>query len=146
MYDTILVPTDGSPEGEPAIRYAMEVATEHGAAVLAVHVVNVASYTGLPMESSWNGVADALREEGEAAVERVLELAPERVAVETAVLEGAPGQVIVDQADRSNVDLVIMGTHGRGGLDRLLLGSVAEQVVRRSPVPVLTVPIGSVSD
>ena len=141
MYDTILVPTDGAATGEAAVQYALELAETHGAGVLAINVVNVASYSGLPMETAWNGVADALREEGAVAVDRVRELAPETVPVETAVLEGSPGQVIVDQAGRSGVDLVVMGTHGRGGIDRLLLGSVAEQVVRRSPVPVLTVPI-----
>lgn len=139
MYDRILVPTDGSAEGEHALEYAIELARAHDAKIRAVYVVNAASYGGLPMETAWDGINDALREEGETAVERVRELAPADVTVETVVLEGSPSKVIVDEAAPENCDLVVMGTHGRGGIDRLLLGSVAERVVRRAPVPVLTV-------
>lgn len=139
MYDRILVPTDGSAEGEHALEYAIELARTHDATIRAVYVINAASYGGLAMETAWDGITDALREEGEVAVERVKELAPSDVDVETNVLEGSPSRVIVDEAAPENCDLVVMGTHGRGGIDRLLLGSVAERVVRRSPVPVLTV-------
>lgn len=143
MYDRILVPTDGSAEGEHALEYAIELARTHDATIRAVYVINAASYGGLAMETAWDGITDALREEGEAAVERVKELAPPDVDVETKVLEGSPSRVIVDEAAPENCDLVVMGTHGRGGIDRLLLGSVAERVVRRSPVPVLTVHLDS---
>ncbi|GAB7020374.1 universal stress protein [Halostagnicola bangensis] len=139
MYDRILVPTDGSAEGEHALEYAIELARTHDAAIRAVYVVNAASYGGLPMETAWDGISDALREEGETAVRRVRELAPEDVPVETIVLEGSPSRVIVDEAAPEQCDLVVMGTHGRGGIDRLLLGSVTERVVRQCPVPVLTV-------
>ncbi|MCU4750619.1 universal stress protein [Halobacteria archaeon AArc-curdl1] len=141
MYDCILVPTDGSSEGERAVEYAFDLARAHGATVRAIYVVNAANYGGLPMETAWDGISDALREEGQAAVDRVVELAPEDVTVETQVLEGSPSRVIVSQAQPEKCDLVVMGTHGRGGIDRLLLGSVAERVVRRSPVPVLTVQV-----
>lgn len=141
MYDRILVPTDGSIEGERAVEYAIDLAREHGATIRAIYVVNAASYGGLPMETAWDGISDALREEGQAALERVEEMA-DGVEVETAVLEGSPSRAIVDQASSEGCDLVVMGTHGRGGIDRLLLGSVAERVVRSSPVPVLTVRVG----
>ncbi|MCU4739999.1 universal stress protein [Halobacteria archaeon AArc-m2/3/4] len=143
MYDCILVPTDGSTEGERAVEYAIDLALTHDATLRAIYVVNAASYGGLPMETAWDGISDALREEGQAAVDRVEELADERgVHVETAVLEGSPSRVIVGEAQPEKCDLVVMGTHGRGGIDRLLLGSVAERVVRSSPVPVLTVRVG----
>lgn len=143
MYDCILVPTDGSTEGERAVEYAIDLARTHDATLRAIYVVNAASYGGLPMETAWDGISDALRDEGQAAVERVEELADERgVHVETAVLEGSPSRVIVDEAQPEKCDLVVMGTHGRGGIDRLLLGSVAERVVRSSPIPVLTVRVG----
>ncbi|TKX83377.1 universal stress protein, partial [Halorubrum sp. SS5] len=71
------------------------------------------------------------------------ELAADRdVDVETAVVEGSPSREIITHAEEAGCDLVVMGTHGRGGIDRLLLGSVAEKVVRGSSVPVLTVRIG----
>lgn len=145
MYDRLLVPTDGSTDGERALEYALELAAVHQATVRTVYVVNVASYGGLPMETAWDGIGDALREEGENAVDRVVELresvAPS-VDVETHILEGSPSRVIVDEAASTGCDLVVMGTHGRGGIDRLLLGSVTERVVRSSPVPVLTVRVG----
>lgn len=143
MYDRILVPTDGSTEGERAVEYAFELASLHDAEIYAVYVVNAASYGGLPMETAWDGIGEALREEGQEAVDRVSELAPDDISVETAVLEGTPSRVIVDEASPDNCDLVVMGTHGRGGIDRLLLGSVTERVVRSAPVPVLTVHVDS---
>ncbi|MFP8956355.1 universal stress protein [Natrialbaceae archaeon A-CW3] len=141
MYDCILVPTDGSVEGERAVEYAIDLAVLHDATIRAIYVVNAANYGGLPMETAWDGISDALREEGQAAVDRVVELAPDDVTVETKVLEGSPSRVIVSQAQPENCDLVVMGTHGRGGIDRLLLGSVTERVVRRAGVPVLTVRV-----
>ncbi|PCR91505.1 universal stress protein [Natrinema ejinorense] len=141
MYDRILVPTDGSREVERALEYAFDLAERHDATVRALYVVNAAGYGGLPMETALEGVSDALREEGRSAIRRVEELAPDDVTVETQVLEGTPSQVIVREADPSACDLVVMGTHGRGGIDRLLLGSVTERVVRRASVPVLTVQV-----
>ncbi|QCS41733.1 universal stress protein [Natrinema versiforme] len=141
MYDRILVPTDGSREVERALEYAFDLAHEHDATIRALYVVNAAGYGGLPMETALEGVSDALREEGRAAVSRVEDLAPADVTVETAVREGSPSQVIVNEADPLECDLVVMGTHGRGGIDRLLLGSVTERVVRRASVPVLTVQV-----
>ena len=145
MYDRILVPTDGSVEGEYAVEHAIELARTHDATIRSIYVVNAASYGGLPMETAWDGIGDALRDEGSTAVERVQALVDERapeLRVETAVLEGSPSRVIGADAGSADCDLVVMGTHGRGGIDRLLLGSVAERVVRASPVPVLTVRVG----
>ncbi|WP_226480950.1 universal stress protein [Natrinema amylolyticum] len=141
MYDCILVPTDGSREVERALEYAFELARTHDATIRSLYVVNAAGYGGLPMETALDGVSDALRDEGRAAVDRVEELAPADVTVETKVLDGAPSQVIVEEADPAECDLIVMGTHGRGGIDRLLLGSVTERVVRRASVPVLTVQV-----
>jgi nucleotide-binding universal stress UspA family protein len=143
MYDRILVPTDGSSETERAVEHAGELAAAHGAEVHGVYVVNSATFAGLPMETSWEGVDDVLRKEGETALERVEAIGAEHgVAVTTHVLEGSPSRRIVEYAESQNCDLVVMGTHGRGGIDRLLLGSVAEGVVRASSVPVLTVQVG----
>ena len=142
LYDRILVPTDGSAEGERAVAHALDLAAVHGAAVHAIHVVDSARYAGMPMEASWEGVGELLRGDADEAVDAVEGLAAGTdVDVETAVVEGSPSREIVRYAEGNDFDLVVMGTHGRGGIDRLLLGSVAEKVVRGSAVPVLTVRI-----
>jgi nucleotide-binding universal stress UspA family protein len=137
------VPTDGSSETERAVEHAAELAAAHGAELHGVYVVNSATFAGLPMETSWEGVGDVLREEGETALDRVEAIAADHgVAVTSHVLEGSPSRRIVEYGETEDCDLVVMGTHGRGGIDRLLLGSVAEGVVRASSVPVLTVQVG----
>ncbi|WP_122090310.1 universal stress protein [Halalkalicoccus subterraneus] len=142
MYERILVPTDGSAGVERAIEQAVALASVHGASIHAVFVVNTANFASLPMETSWEGVSDMLREDGKEALERVREIAErEDVPIETGLIEGTPSKEIVRYATEQGCDLIVMGTHGRGGIDRLLLGSVAERVVRGSPVPVLTVRV-----
>jgi nucleotide-binding universal stress UspA family protein len=143
MYDRILVPTDGSDEVDRALAHAAELAATHDAELVAVYVVNTASYGGLPMETSIEGITQVLETEGESALSRVREIAADRdVPVDGHLVQGTPSREIVATAEGEGCDLVVMGTHGRGGLNRLLLGSVAERVVRRSPVPVLTVRVG----
>ncbi|MFB6126053.1 MAG: universal stress protein [Halolamina sp.] len=142
LYDRILVPTDGSDGVERAVQHAVDLARDNGATLHALYVVNTASYAGLPMESSWEGIDEMLRDDAEEAVGIVEALADDYdVPVETAILEGTPNREIVEYAEREGCDLVVMGTHGRGGIDRLLLGSVAEKVVRASEVPVLTMRV-----
>ena len=146
MYDRILVPTDGSTEVEQALEYAFDLAREHGASVRTLYVVDAAGYGGLPMETAWQGISEALRDEGREAIEHVEAIAPPDVDVAGTVLDGSPSRVIVEEAARQECDLIVMGTHGRGGIDRLLLGSVTERVVRRAPVPVLTVQVDADAD
>jgi len=144
LYDRILVPTDGSDRGRRAVEHALELAGVHEAAVHGLYVVDTTSYAGTGMDASWTGVTDLLRSEAEDAIDRIESLAADSgVAVETAVVEGSPGREIVAYATDTDCDLIVMGTHGRGGIDRLLLGSVTERVVRRSPVPVLTVRLAA---
>jgi len=144
MYDRILVPTDGSTASDGAVDHAFDLAAVHDATVHAVYVVDTASAAGISMESTWEGVSDMLYREGGSALEGVEALGAERgVPVETAVIEGSPAREIVRYAEEQDCDVIVMGTHGRGGIDRLLLGSVAEKVVRASSVPVLTVGVTS---
>ena len=146
-YGRILVPTDGSTEAETVLAHAIDLANVHGASLSAIYVMNTASFTGLPMETTWEGIDDVLRQEGSNALETVQETAEdEGIEIDCQVLEGSPAREIVRYAGEHDCDLVVMGTHGRGGINRLLLGSVAEQVVRTSPVPVLTVRVGDESD
>ena len=146
MYDRILVPTDGSPGMRQVIDHAISLATAHDATLTAIYVVNTASYASFSMESTWEGIGDMLRQEGADALETVASIAGDAVPIETAVLEGSPSREIVRYAEREGCDLIVMGTHGRGGIDRLLLGSVAERVVRSSEVPVLTVRVTDSDD
>ena len=142
MYETILLPTDGSAGMERVIDHAVDLASIHDATLHALYVVDTASLTDLPLESSWEGVRDALGREGETAREAVERRAGEDVDVRTTVIEGSPGRDIVEFAVDEDCDLIVMGTHGRAGVDRWILGSVAERVVRNSTVPVLTVHVG----
>jgi nucleotide-binding universal stress UspA family protein len=141
-YDRILVPTDGSAQVESAIEHAVEVAAVHDASLHGLHVIGTDAFAGVAMETSWGSIDQLLRDDAEEAVERIRDLAAERgVPVRTEVVEGKPSREIVGYAESTDCDLVVMGTHGRGGIDRLLLGSVAESVVRASSVPVTTVPV-----
>ncbi len=145
MYGRILVPTDGSAGMARVVDHAVDLAAVHGADLHLVYVVNTASFANLPMETTWEGVDEMLTEEGEAALDEAERRAGD-VATERALLEGSPAREIVRYATREGCDLICMGTHGRGGLDRLLLGSVAERVVRSSEVPVLTVRVGDAGE
>ena len=140
MYDCILVPTDGSPAMDGVLGHALELASVHDAVVHGLYVVDTGNFATLPMETSWDGVAGVLREEGEQAIEEFERLAGDQ-GVETTIQKGNPSGEIVEYVRRENCDTIVMGTHGRAGIDRLLLGSVAERVVRASPVPVVTVPV-----
>ncbi|MFB6130617.1 MAG: universal stress protein [Salinigranum sp.] len=134
MYDTILVPTDGSAGSAKAARHAFDIA-ECGDAT--VHVLSVVPTTDLTFEE---GDDPELERRAERAVAQIVELAEgEDLDPETAVRRGKPHEEILRYARENDVDLVVMGTHGRTGLDRYLIGSVAERLVRTSQVPVLTV-------
>ena len=142
LYERILVPTDGSDATTRAVEEAVDLAAAHGATIHGLYVLNTASFASIPTESSVEGVSDMLEREGNAALDEVETVATERgVPVERVQLDGSPAREIVRYAETADCDLIVMGTHGRGGIDRLLLGSVAERVVRSSNVPVLTVRV-----
>jgi len=136
MYDRILFPTDGSEAATAAFEHVLDIAAAHDATV---HVLNVADTTRDSVIRIRGQIVDALESEGERIVDEAAERATERgVAAETAVLQGAPEDIITEYAAERDIDLVAMPTHGRQGLSRLFLGSVTERVVRQSDVPVLT--------
>jgi nucleotide-binding universal stress UspA family protein len=140
MYDVILVPTDGSPAAERAVDHAVELAAKFDATVHTLYVVDVALYSSL--EAGVDAVIEALEEEGRTAVDAVASRCAEAgVAAETTVLVGTVHRAIETYVTDNDVDLVVMGTHGRKGIERFLLGSVAERTVRTSSVPVLTVSL-----
>lgn len=140
MYDDILVPTDGSEGTARAVEHAIDIAQKYDATVHALYVVNTSAYSTLPADSNWESITAALEDEGEAATTEIGERMSEAgVDSVTVVEEGIPHKTILNYADEKGIDLIVMGTHGKSGLDRLLLGSVTEKVVRASETPVLTV-------
>ncbi|WP_458187281.1 universal stress protein [Haladaptatus sp. NG-WS-4] len=137
MYDRILLPTDGSETSEKAARQALDIAKNYDATL---HVISVVDRTVVPPDVRADIVYDELEREADEAVRDIASKAEDDgTAVETTVLRGTPHRAILDYVDDNDVDLVVMGTHGRRGLDRYLLGSVTEKVVRLSDAPVLTV-------
>jgi nucleotide-binding universal stress UspA family protein len=138
MYDNILVPTDGSAASEGAVDHAIELAKQYDATLHALYVVDTGAYSS--MEVGSDIVIEALQEEGNQAVDRVANRAEDAgVAVETSVRTGIAHRSIVEYVSEEGIDLVVMGTHGRTGVGRFLLGSVAEKVVRTADAPVMTV-------
>ncbi|MFC7068831.1 universal stress protein [Halobaculum lipolyticum] len=138
-YERVLVPTDGSEAAEGAADHAVALAATLGASVDALSVVDDA---GLAAEVRSLVGDDRTDADARAAVRAVAERAAERgIEAGKSVDHGSPAEAIGRYVDAHDVDLVVLGATGSGGLDRLLLGSVAERVARSVPVPVLTVPV-----
>lgn len=136
MFETAVIATDGSASAERGVRTALDLADRFGATVHALYVVDAEDIRASP-EDVEGDLEDALRDAGEDALAFVTENAPCEVI--TAVEEGKPAPEIIDYAKSVDADLVAMGTRGRHGEHAFLLGSVAETVVQRAPMPVLTV-------
>jgi nucleotide-binding universal stress UspA family protein len=138
----LVCPTDFSDAAAPAERLAVALARPFGAEVVLVHVATVAPL----WRESVIGAAD-VRAVFEAQrtwasnvlTERASALGAQGITARWLLKIGAPWQEIVRAATDEHADMIVMGTHGRTGLDRLLLGSVAERVVRHAPCPVVTV-------
>ncbi|WP_321429300.1 universal stress protein [uncultured Methanolobus sp.] len=140
LYKNIFIATDGSRQNQRAVVHSIELAKMSGAKLYAGYVVDTAAFASIPMDAGWEMMYELLEKEANGATESVEELAQkEGVTVETVVLEGNPSHEIIEFADNNNIDLIIMGTLGKTGFDRFLLGSVAEKVTRNSKVPVLVV-------
>ncbi|WP_336345272.1 universal stress protein [Halalkalicoccus ordinarius] len=136
MFDTVVVATDGSESVSRAIGVALDLAERFDATVHALYVVDSGEVDASP-DALKDDLRDALEAEGERALD-TLEGRTDREVL-TAVREGRPITEIDTYAREHDADLVATGTRGRHGENRLLLGSVAEGVVRTCPVPVLTV-------
>ncbi|MCA9232819.1 MAG: universal stress protein [Planctomycetales bacterium] len=134
---SILCPVDFSESSDAALRYASLMASESGACLHIVHVEE--ALPEYPPDFVGYGIGAGVSEEQR--VQHLLkEIRPssEGVRFEHHHLKGSPAREIIDFADRNKIDLIVMGTHGRKGLTRLLMGSVAESVMRRATCPVLT--------
>ena len=138
MYHDVLFPTDGSEGASAALEHAIDHALTYDATL---HVLYVVEETYPAVEAGPADILDDLRAEGEAALENARERATEAgvESVRGSVTGGSPYRNILQYAEEQGVDLIVMGTHGRRGVDRYLLGSVTEKVVRTADCPVLTV-------
>lgn len=137
MYANVLLPTDGSDAAAAAVPHAIELADRYGARLHVLYVADTTEYSTVTFEDD---VVDPLTEQGEAVVDDVVEAAEERnIEAVGVVQQGGAYETILQYVDDQDVDVIVMGTHGRRGLDRALLGSVTERVVRTADVPVLTV-------
>lgn len=138
----ILVPVDFSAHSDRALRYAARLAGQVGASVELLHVVEDITY-GAFSEIYVPNMPDLIQEMVNDGVQRLTSLKgtlfPHGADVETIVFVGRPASAIVDHAKAGGFDLIVMGTHGRTGLSHMLMGSVAERVVRTAPCAVLTV-------
>jgi nucleotide-binding universal stress UspA family protein len=129
MFDRFLIATDGSDCARRAAKYGLELAARYDAAVDVVSV-----YRGDEAQ-------------GQATLDEIADLAADvGVAVDTELLSGKPARSIVDYADETGADLIVVGRRGRSSVRERLLGSITERVLRRSGPPVLTVPEGDIDD
>lgn len=143
MFKHILLATDGSPESEHAARLAVGLAHTHGSRLTALYVADPYPYMGIgevnPMGlQAYASAAQQLAAQAHAQVEALCTQQTPPVTLQARLLEDvAAARGIVETAKGEGIDLVVMGSHGRSGFARLMLGSVATKVVAESPVPVL---------
>ncbi|SEV82258.1 universal stress protein [Natrinema salifodinae] len=136
MYQDLVLATDGSDAARRATDHAVELAAQLDATL---HVVSV-SEDGPQAEGQQDRLRNDPEEQAAAAAEEAEEMAA-GAGVETtsSIRHGVPQEQIVDFAETNPVDMIVVGTAGRSGLDHLISGSVAEEIVRNAPVPVVTV-------
>jgi nucleotide-binding universal stress UspA family protein len=148
MYNKILLPTDGSKYAENAAKHAIWIASKSGASIIALNVVDTSSLIGLPAEDLTVRVTEILKEEAHKSLENIQDMINEfrkekRIEKDIELIkeskEGSPADIILQTVEEDDIDLIVMGTSGKHGIDRFLLGSVTEKVVRSVGCPVLAV-------
>lgn len=146
MYKTILIPLDGSELAEAALPHAVELAQKFGSKIILLRVVQPVNYMLTELGSAedltlMKKLYESLKRESMAYLQRQEErLKRDAVEASAILLDGVqPAQTILETADALDADVIIMSTHGRTGVGRWLFGSVAENVVRHSKVPVLSI-------
>ncbi len=147
MFETILIPTDGSEHAESAAETAIELATVHDAAVHVVCVADTGPLGELRLPGDAASAEDAMRGQAQAYVDTIVERAEAAdLEVTGAVLEGPPEHELLEYADDVGVDLIVMATRGRGGVQRMAMGSVTDHIVRFGDIPVFVANSGTESE
>ena len=140
MFRNIIVPVDGSEPSQSAVAFAVRMAVEDGAKITFAHAVEVTKIIGMTSASSIGPrfALDASLEAGkEVLAEAQTQAKDAKIDAATELLEGDCVSSLLELAKRIQADLIVVGSHGRGGISRALLGSVAEGILGRSLIPVL---------
>lgn len=142
-YKHILIGTDGSELMKTVYEHCAYLARLTNATVHIAYVLDIAGFASIPIDSTWENMYDVLLDEGKAITENakkaVISHGIDKAAIITTVLQGHPSDELNAYVENNAIDLIVIGTHGRRGLDRLLIGSVADKVIRGAKVPVLVV-------
>ena len=139
MYKKILVPTDGSEFAKKAQQHALFLAKVSGAEIIAVSVTENNFVNGLPLDDEIHQLNQILNERSEENLREFDKLNEDDLKITHVIREGVPAKVILEVAKEENVDLIVMGSSGKSGFDRFIMGSVADKVVNASKCAVLVV-------
>ncbi|MDD2339338.1 MAG: universal stress protein [Methanosarcina sp.] len=140
LYRNIVIATDGSENSQRAISCGIEIAKLSGATVHALYVVDTPSIISETWTAGKELVHELIISEGKKVLSRVKKITEDSgVEVKEVLLEGHPSEEIINFAENNNMDLIVMGTLGKTGIEKFLMGSVAENVVRNSKIPVMVV-------
>jgi len=138
LFGRILIATDGSEKNRAALEEGIRVARTCRASVFVAYVIDTGTFSTMSGDIPLGDTYRVFKSEAEQAFARIQSLAGD-MKVETAILEGRPAAEMVKFAARKKIDLIVIGTQGKRGLERLLLGSVAEEIIRSAPCKVLVV-------
>lgn len=139
MYDKILVPTDGSEFAKKAQQHALFLAKVSGAEIIAVSVTENNFVNGLPLDDEVYQLNQILNERSEENLKEFDKLNKDDIKITHVVREGSPAKVILDVAKEEAIDLIVMGSSGKSGFDRFIMGSVADKVVNSAKCAVLVI-------
>jgi len=139
MYKKILVPTDGSEFAKKAQKHALFLSKVSGAEIIAVSVTENNFVNGLPLDDEVYQLNQILKERSEENLKEFDELNNDDLRITHVIREGSPAKVILEVAEEENIDLIVMGSSGKSGFDRFIMGSVADKVVNSAKCAVLVV-------
>jgi nucleotide-binding universal stress UspA family protein len=140
MFQSILAAMDGSKRSEAALDVAIGEAKVHGAALHTVYVIETGLFSSIPMDNTWEVIYGLLENQGkEVHLAATRKAQAAGIGITTHLKEGHAGNEIIKLARDLSVDLIVVGSHGKSNLDRILLGSVSSFVVAHSPVSTLVV-------
>lgn len=142
LFRKVLIATDGSEYTKKAVDYGIELANNTGAKLHTIYVIDTRAYGSIPLSSTMEYAYSLLRQEGDMAIKYVADKAEAAgLEVEGIIAEGHPADEIIKYAEKNSIDIIVMGTLGKSGLERFLLGSVADKLIRNSRIPVIAVPV-----
>ncbi|MEE1117454.1 universal stress protein [Methanosphaera sp.] len=146
MYSKILLTSDGSKNSEFAIQHALQIASDEGAEVIVLHVVDNKHLSNIHEDeigqTNFDEYTDKVLNHFEQVIKELEDKKDEkfRVKIRKLALQGRPCDVIIKVCNDENIDMIVMSNSGKNKVDRFLLGSVTEKIIREAPVPVLVIP------